>query len=122
MSIRPHPCCVCQQLTTNTGMCDECKARRTANGYAKEPWKRSNRVQSIHKQYNTSRWRKLRAKILSRDHNLCQMCLKVGIYEVATEVDHIKPTALGGDMFDPNNLQSLCKSCHMAKTLQDKKG
>lgn len=35
-------------------------------------------------------------------------------------IDHIKPISLGGDMFDKNNLQTLCKrTCHYAKTKND---
>lgn len=37
------------------------------------------------------------------------------------EVDHIKPVALGGDMFDEKNLQVLCYSCHKEKTKEDAK-
>ncbi len=37
------------------------------------------------------------------------------------EVDHIKPVALGGDMFDENNLKVLCYTCHKEKTSDDAK-
>ena len=37
------------------------------------------------------------------------------------EVDHITPVALGGDMFDEENLQVLCYTCHKEKTKKDMK-
>lgn len=33
--------------------------------------------------------------------------------------DHIQPIALGGDEWDLNNLQSLCRQCNKAKTAKD---
>ena len=42
---------------------------------------------------------------------LCEECGKP-----ATDVDHIVPRSRGGAPFDPANLQSLCASCHSAKT------
>jgi len=35
------------------------------------------------------------------------------------EVDHIKSLINGGDMFDENNLQTLCQDCHKKKTKKD---
>ena len=32
------------------------------------------------------------------------------------EVDHVQPKHLGGPWWDPANLQSLCRKCHMAKS------
>ena len=37
------------------------------------------------------------------------------------DVDHIIPIALGGDMWDMKNLQTLCKKCHNKKTKEDLK-
>ncbi|MGF7163146.1 5-methylcytosine-specific restriction endonuclease McrA [Rhodoligotrophos appendicifer] len=57
-------------------------------------------------------WRRLRARHLSQ-HPLCVFCEKMGRIEAATVVDH--RTAHKGDhmlMFDPGNLQSLCKVHH----------
>lgn len=44
---------------------------------------------------------------------LCVFCLEQEVVTSAAVVDHIKPHR--GDealFFDPDNLQSLCKSCH----------
>ena len=32
------------------------------------------------------------------------------------EVDHVVPLDRSGDPWDPANLQTLCRSCHIAKT------
>lgn len=63
-------------------------------------------------------WQYLRKVILIRDSGWCQPCLKIGRLSLATEVDHITPKALGGeDEYD--NLQAICKQCHMRKTAQE---
>ena len=61
-------------------------------------------------------WRLLRMKTLHRDNFRCQNidCGKAG----RLEVDHIIPLAQGG-RDDPDNLQTLCRSCHMEKTAQE---
>ena len=37
------------------------------------------------------------------------------------DVDHIRPIALGGDEYDEENLQVLCRDCHKQKTAVDAK-
>lgn len=69
----------------------------------KRPW---------HRLYKTAAWQRLREHQLALQP-LCSFCLQSDDVEVATVVDHIKPHK--GDealFYDPNNLQSLCKSCH----------
>jgi 5-methylcytosine-specific restriction protein A len=57
------------------------------------------------------RWRKLRRLKLNAD----PMCQWPGCDRAATDVDHIRPRARGGD--DSNaNLQSLCHAHHSEKT------
>ena len=60
------------------------------------------------------RWQKIRLAYLAR-YPLCVQCEKEGRVTAATEVDHIRPLALGGTN-DAHNLQPLCKSCHSKKT------
>lgn len=61
-------------------------------------------------------WQKARKSYLTR-HPLCVECLKQGKYVMATDVDHIKPHRGDKELFwDPDNLQSLCHSCHSKKT------
>jgi hypothetical protein len=58
---------------------------------------------------STSRWRKIRQRILERDHFTCQACGLEG-----NTVDHITPRSLGGGD-DEFNLQCLCYRCNSAK-------
>ena len=53
---------------------------------------------------------------LYRDHNACVVC-----GQPATEVDHIVEVADGGDLYGLDNLQSLCHSCHAAKTKREQR-
>ena len=58
---------------------------------------------------STSRWRKIRQRIINRDRGLCQMCSNEG-----DSVDHIVPRSQGGTD-DDDNLQLLCRSCNSSK-------
>lgn len=65
------------------------------------------------------KWRKVRAEYLHK-HPLCVRCMAQGRYTMATVVDHIIPHR--GDsklMWDENNYQALCKSCHDRKTMTE---
>lgn len=64
--------------------------------------------------YQTQRWRKL-SKHFRKSNPLCVVCLEKGISKPAQNVDHIQPVEHGGDMYDWDNLQSLCISCHNRK-------
>lgn len=55
-------------------------------------------------------WRAIRAEQLSRE----SWCVACGA--PATDVDHVIPRRLGGPD-EPDNLQSLCHSCHSRKTV-----
>ena len=62
--------------------------------------------------YKTKRWQRLRAHQLAK-HPYCQCPHHVDCKVPAVVVDHKKPHR--GDarlFFDPNNLQSMTKSCH----------
>lgn len=59
-------------------------------------------------------WEELRSQVLKRD----EVCVSCG--GVATEVDHIRPLAIGGTN-ELDNLQLLCSSCHRKKTSRDQK-
>lgn len=79
-----------------------------------------------HKQTQTERgyghaWRKIRARVLSRDSHLCQEHKRQGKLKQANQVDHIVPKAKGGTD-DMDNLQSLCEHCHKIKTIKDNGG
>lgn len=63
-------------------------------------------------------WEKTRERILDRDCNLCQPCLRTQRVTVATQVDHIIPKAAGGTD-DESNLQAICVPCHAEKTARE---
>lgn len=62
--------------------------------------------------YKTKVWRRIRDSHLS--HNpLCAVCLEKGYTRGAGVVHHMTPhRGLWSLFVDPNNLQSVCKSCH----------
>lgn len=80
-------------------------------------------AREYHKLYDKQQWRKMRKHHLE-NNPLCAYCLKLGITELATVVDHIVPHK--GDealMFEPSNLQSLCKRCHdSVKAVEESRG
>lgn len=50
----------------------------------------------------------------------CRECAKFGLRIPATDVDHIVPHRGDWALFtDPENLQSLCHSCHSRKTARE---
>jgi len=76
---------------------------------------------SRHERGYGSAWVRIRSLILHRDGYLCQPCQRAGRETPATQVDHIKPKAQSGtDHTD--NLQSICRACHDAKTLEEATG
>lgn len=69
--------------------------------------------------YKTSRWAKLRAVHL-RENPYCVHCQNEGVTKVGRVVDHILPVRLGGDMWEPSNLQTLCDSHHNIKSNKER--
>ncbi len=61
-------------------------------------------------------WGSLREQALERDNYRCVECEVKSKY---LEVDHIKAIINGGDMWDINNLRTLCYPCHKKKTRLD---
>jgi 5-methylcytosine-specific restriction protein A len=80
----------------------------------RKPWHKERE----HRTLTGRPWRRLREQILQRDKYLCQHCQRAGRVREATEVDHKTPLSKGGTD-KPENLQSLCSSCHEAKTMHD---
>ena len=74
--------------------------------------------QSRHARGYGNAWDKLRKVALRRDKHLCQDCRDKGRVVPATQVDHVTPKAKGGTD-DLDNLRSLCRDCHDAKTALD---
>jgi 5-methylcytosine-specific restriction protein A len=63
-------------------------------------------------------WERLREQVMRRDMRLCQPCLRKNRVTPAHAVDHIIPKAKGGTD-DLDNLQAICRSCHLDKTMRD---
>ena len=55
------------------------------------------------------RWFRVRRIVLDRDGWRCRQCGKAGVLEV----HHRVPLQLGGAPFDLDNLQTVCRSCHL---------
>jgi len=51
----------------------------------------------------------------------CVECEREHYTTVAKEVDHRTPVAEGGNIFDIDNCQALCKSHHSQKTWRETK-
>ena len=98
----------CRKFAVSGGRCKD---------HQRKPW---DHKKSRHERGYDNNWYKLRAEILTRDSNLCQACLKDGIYTPATQVDHIIPKSEGGTN-DRSNLQSICKKCHDTKSINEAK-
>lgn len=63
--------------------------------------------------------KRLRPQQLLREP-FCRECAKFGLRIPATDVDHIVPHRGDWALFtDPENLQSLCHSCHSRKTARE---
>ena len=59
--------------------------------------------------YSTAEWRRVRQFVLNRDNWRCKRCGKAG----RLSVHHIRPLGNGGSQYDPENLQAICKTCHV---------
>lgn len=62
-------------------------------------------------------WRKTQQQQLAREP-MCRPCAGIGRATFATQVDHIKTRANGGNE-DASNLQSICEPCHTLKTAKE---
>ena len=60
-------------------------------------------------------WLKKRQEILERDGGKCVVC---GSSDWV-QVDHKIPVSLGGAEFENENLEVLCRACHIAKTRKE---
>lgn len=49
----------------------------------------------------------------------CRACAAKGLRVLATDVDHVQPHRGNVELFLHGELQSLCHSCHAAKTLAE---
>lgn len=68
-------------------------------------------------------WERARKETLEQDEWLCRPCRKAGRVTLALEVDHIVSKAIAkrqgwsnAQIEAPNNRQSICRECHLAKS------
>ncbi len=69
-----------------------------------------------------AKWKRVRRAAIERDGYRCRACGKAA---GRFEVDHIVPLeagGAGGAAYDMDNLQTLCRPCHFAKTALDRGG
>lgn len=85
-----------------------------------ESARRSEKSQSYRRWYSLRIWTdELRPQQLAREP-FCRECARRGLRVYATDVDHVVPHDGDWSKFtDPDNLQSLCHSCHSAKTIAE---
>lgn len=107
-----RPCNGCSVWIPKDGpsRCPDCKSKSY-----QESDEKSSRERQF---YQTKGWKSLRKLHLSREP-LCRKCREKGDTVPAREVDHIIPLRDGGDIFDEENLQSLCKPHHSQKTRRE---
>lgn len=98
----------CGKLVTG-GYCDQHKRPRQKD--------RSEQAERWHRLYGTALWKNdLRPGQLLRQP-FCEECAEKGVRTKATDVDHkIDHKGELALFADPNNLRSLCHSCHSRKT------
>ena len=72
-------------------------------------YEKYGRDKAVRRRYGRA-WTRIRARY-AKEHPFCEECFKRGVLVPVEEVHHIIPLAEGGT-HDPDNLISLCKSCH----------
>ena len=68
-----------------------------------------------HAAFNTRQWARVRRAVFDRDGWRCCECGLAG----RLECEHIIPMGRGGAPFALDNLQTLCRGCHVAKTRKE---
>ena len=114
MAMKPKRPCRhpgCSELVCE-GYCDKHRPKRTRD--------RSQEAQAWHRYYSMPVW----TDVLRPDQLLkepfCRECAKKGERRWATDVDHIVDHKGDWALFcDPDNLESLCHSCHSRKTARE---
>lgn len=99
--------------------CPNLTSERFCDAHAKnesQRYERYDRDPAKKKSYGRS-WRRIRDQQLA-EHPMCEQCAKVSKITPAREVHHIKPLSQGG-LNEPDNLMSLCTSCHSEITARE---
>jgi 5-methylcytosine-specific restriction endonuclease McrA len=105
-----RPCLKCG-TPSETTYCNSCYLeKKEKKGYRKTKPRNPN--------YSTRRWQTLRAQAIARYGRRCAVadCPNDMTLSKMTHVDHVIEAEDGGDFWDINNLQVLCKPHHDAKS------
>lgn len=104
-------CSRCQALIQSGSRCEQCVTVRESG------WNRTAATYRRRLGLTSSQKAKQRAAILERDGYACQLCGAQPEDMRELEVDHRTPVALfeGEGLNDPENLWTLCRSCHRAR-------
>jgi|GEM_PF-4703516 5-methylcytosine-specific restriction endonuclease McrA len=82
----------------------------------------TDQQKNIRKFYNSREWKQVRNHKIQMNP-LCEHCDDKDIITPATDVDHITPLSVDFSLrTDYDNLQSLCRQCHVDKTIADNGG
>ena len=68
-----------------------------------------------HQFKNDPRWKAARLRVLARDGHACVLCGS----ESDLTVDHIVARSKGGELYDDDNLRTLCRPCNSRKGAKD---
>jgi 5-methylcytosine-specific restriction protein A len=89
--------------------------------HADREYNRARRDPAVARIHGSARWQAVRAQVL-RDEPVCRECARLGLTELATQVDHVVPLAVAPERaFDPTNCQPLCSACHARKSASDRR-
>jgi len=109
----PKPCSVCGVLVRTGG--SRCQQHVHVGRFG------DDRRGTRHQRGYGAEWDRKRERILARDGGLCCPCRRIGRVTLGREVDHTVPKARGGTD-DDDNLQTICRPCHKAKTAAEARG
>ncbi|MFE3326884.1 HNH endonuclease [Streptomyces sp. NPDC059176] len=93
--------------------CFELTGDGRCEAHQRKPWANKSKAWGAG---STRKWREFRADRL-RAEPQCRWC---GAKD-ELEVDHIIPLSAGGSKWDPDNVQTLCATCHDVKSSQDRR-
>ncbi|MGQ5602960.1 HNH endonuclease [Streptomyces sp. EKS3.2] len=99
----------CTQRSARSGRC-------VTHAPVERPWSRTSARNQLRDAARRQWDRQVRPRALARDGFACVRC---GERE-ALEVDHVTPIAKGGT-WTLDNAQTLCRTCHCAKTQQERR-
>lgn len=93
------------------------------------PWDKRVYKRNYEPFYHTARWREIRKAFFLGTttledgrivpNSICLECYKQDKITPSNTVDHINRIKSGGDAYDLNNMQGLCRACHDRKSSKE---